>query len=430
MKRIAIFIVLCVLAAAGVVGVQAWGWRERKLKEGERIRAQSEAEQAAAGRLGLKTEPLPPDPLERRLALDEVLRLRPDRRFLLAARELAGAEVSARFSDRRWILSLGEREIGRVAELPDFAELMNALAPLAREWVAANKVTGKAPRIRAVRGHKEAFAAIREAQTRWSRNDHGAAVLHDAASAAAALILQVPRAFDADDHLDAHAVALCAADAAAGADIRGQQAVLALALGYAGAARALAPAKDEPTLHAFVTLDRRKLADAARSKDANPGDRHLLLRWLMQDGNEQALRRWIGAARDNEHVSVPAVGQLLLHADLQVVAAASEALPALAVAELESVRATAPRDAELLIVLMGAQRSALQTLANNEDLRARLATDLRQADTTYEGPLWRGADASAWYAAATAAAQVKVPSARARRSARRLPSSDTARMTS
>ena len=404
MKRFALFIALCILAAAGVVGVQAWGWRERKLKEDERNRAQSEVEQAAAGRLGLKMQPLPPDPLERRLALDDALRLRPDRRFLLAARELAGAEVAARFSDRRWIFSLGEREIGRVTELPDFAELMNALAPLAREWVATAKVTGKAPRIRAVRGHKEAFAAIREAQTRWSRGDHGAAVLHDAASAAAALMLQVPRAFDADDHLDAHAIALCAADAAAGTDVHGQQAVLALALGYAGAARALAPAKDEPTLHAFVTLDRRKLADAARRKDANAGDRHLLLRWLMEDANEQALRRWIGAARDNEHVSVPAVGQILLDADLQVVAAASEALQALAVAELESVRATAPRDAELLIVLMSAQRSALQTLANNEDLRARLAADLRQADTTYEGPLWRGADTSAWYAAATAAA--------------------------
>ena len=272
MKRIALFMALCILAAAVAVGVHAWGWRERKLQEDERTRAQSEAEQAAAGRLGLKTQPLPPDPLERRLALDEALRLRPDRRFLLAARELAGAEVAVRFSDRRWILSLGEREIGRVSELPDFPELMNALAPLAREWVAAAKVTGKAPRIRAVRGHKEAFAAIREAQARWSRGDHGAAVLHDAASAAAALMLQVPRAFDADDHLDAHAIALCAADAAAGADARAQQTVLALALGYAGAARALAPAKDEPALHAFVTLDRSKLADAAQRKDANAGD--------------------------------------------------------------------------------------------------------------------------------------------------------------
>ncbi len=286
--------------------------------------------------------------------------------------------------------------------MPDFAELMKALAPLAREWVATAKVTGKSPRIRAVRGHKEAFAAIREAQTKWSRGDHGGAVLHDAASAAAALMLQLPRALDADDRLDAHAIALCAADAAAGADVRNEQAVLALALGYAGAARTLASA-EESALHAFVTLDRRKLADLARRKDANAGDRHLLLRWLMQDGNEQALLRFIAAAHNGEHISVPAVGQLLLDADLQIVAAASDALPALVLAELENVRATAPTDGELVRTLMSARNSALQDLPNGEDLRARLATDLQQADSTYAGPLWRGADTSAWYAAAIAA---------------------------
>jgi len=70
MKRIAIFIVLCSSPPRGLLASRH-GWRERKLKEDERIRAQSEAEQAAAGRLGLKTQPLPPDPLERRLALDE-----------------------------------------------------------------------------------------------------------------------------------------------------------------------------------------------------------------------------------------------------------------------------------------------------------------------------------------------------------------------
>src|SRR2546430_9301995 len=213
----------------------------------------------------------------------------------------------------------------------------------------------------------------------------------------------VPRAFDGGDRLDAHAIALSAADAAAGADVRGQQAVLALALGYAGAARALAPKDDEPALHAFVTLDRRKLAEAARRKDANAGDRHLLLRWLMQDANEQALLRFIGAARDNEHISVPTVGQILLHGDLQVVAAASDALPALALAELERVRATAPTDVELVRTLMSARNSALQTLANNEDLRARLATDLGQADTAQEGPLWRGGGTSAREAPATPA---------------------------
>src|SRR5437660_517580 len=287
MKRIALFVVLCVLAAAVAVGVQAWRWRERKLKEDERNGEESAAENTAAGRLGLKTPPLPPHPLDRRVALDDALRLEPDRRFLLAARELAGADVAAGFSDGRWILSLGQREFARVAELPDFPELMKALAPLARDWVAAAKVTGKPSRIRALRGHKEAFTAIREAQTRWSRGEHGVAVLHDAASGAAALMLLVPRAFDGDH---------------------------------------------------------------------------------------------------------------------QIGAAASDALPALALAELENVRPTAPRDVELVKTLMSAHQSALQNLANNEDLRARLAADLRQADTLYEGPLWRGADTSAWYAAATSAA--------------------------
>jgi len=404
MKRLALFLALCIIGSAVAVGFQAWRWRERKLKEEEKSREQSATENAAAGRLGLKTQPLPAQPLERRRALDDALQLNPDRRFLLAARELAGAEIAARFSDGRWVLSASGRDFARVAELPDFAELMNGLVPLARDWVAAAKVTGKAPRIRALRGHKEAFAAVREAQTRWSKGDHGAAVLHDAASAAAALMLQLPRAFDADDRLDAHAIALCAADAAAGADVRGQQAVLALALGYAGAARSLAPAQEEPALHALLMLDRRKLADAARRKEANAGERHLLLRWLMQDANEPALRRFVETARDNEHISVPNVGQLLLDGDLQVVAAASEALPALAMADLESIRATAPTDGELVPALMAGQQSALQNMANNEDLRARLASDLRQVDTTLQGPLWRGADTSAWYAAATASA--------------------------
>src|SRR5207302_9815609 len=225
----------------------------RKLKEDARNSEESAAENTAAGRLGLKTPPLPPHPLDRRVALDDALRLEPDRRFLLAARELAGADVAARFSDGRWILSLGQREFARVAELPDFAELMKALAPLARDWVATAKVTGKSPRIRAVRGHKEAFAAIREAQTKWSRGDHGGAVLHDAASAAAALMLQLPRAFDADDRLDAHAIAPCAADAAAGADARDEPAVLALALADAGAVRALRLTHDASAPHAVVT---------------------------------------------------------------------------------------------------------------------------------------------------------------------------------
>src|SRR5256714_6433529 len=322
MKYVALVIGLCVLAAAAMAGSQVWQWRERKLKESERIAEQKAAETDAAVRLGLKTGSLPPHPFDRRSALDDALRLRPDRRFLLAAQELAGADVATRFSEGQWIVSVGNRDVARVAELPDFPELLKALAPLAKEWVAAAKVSGKATRVRALRGHQEGFGAVREAQGRWSRGDHGAAVLHDAASAAAALVLELPRTFDADDRLHAHAIALCAADAAAGAEVRGQQAGLALALGYAGAARALVPAQEEPALHAFLTLDRRRLAGTSGRRGASAGDRHLLLRWLMQDANEQTVRGWIAAARDDEHVSLPSVGQLLLDRDLQVLAAA------------------------------------------------------------------------------------------------------------
>src|SRR5438477_10560115 len=405
MKYVALVIGLCALAAAAAAGSQVWQWRNRQLKENERITEQKAAERDAAVRLGLKTGSLPSHPVGRRSALDGALRLRHDRRFLLAAQELAGADVATRFSEGHWIISLGNRDVARVAELPDFPELLKALAPLAKEWVAKAKVSGKASRVRALRGQKEAFGAVREAQTRWSRGDRGAAVLHDAASAAAALVLQLPRTFDADDRLDGHAIALCAADAAAGADVRGEQAVRALALGYAGAARALVPPQEEPALHAFLTLDRRRLADASGRRGAGAGDRHLLLRWLMQDANEQAVRGWFAAARDDEHVSIPAVGQLLLDGDLQVVATASETLPDLAVAELEGVRTTAPTDTDLLVALTSAQRSALQNLAGHEDVRPRLAADLRQAaDTGNEGPLWRGTDTAAWYAAAVAAA--------------------------
>src|SRR5204862_6356858 len=191
----------------------------------------------------------------------------------------------------------------------------------------------------------------------------------------AALMHQLPRAFDADERLDAHAIALSAADAAAGAGVRGQRAALALALGYFGAARALAPAEEEPALHAFLAPDRRKLAEAARRKDANAGDRHLFFRWLMQDADEKALLRFIGAARDNEHVSIPSVGQFLIDTDLQAVAAAGHALPSPALAVLENVRPTAPTDVDPLRTLMTARNSALQTLSNYEDLQVRIAAD-------------------------------------------------------
>src|SRR5436853_6407177 len=104
MKYLALVIGLCVLAAATAAGSQVWQWRERKLKENERLAEQKTAETDAAVKLGLKTGSLPPHPVDRRSALDEALGLRPDRRFLLAAQELAGADVATRFPEGQRIL--------------------------------------------------------------------------------------------------------------------------------------------------------------------------------------------------------------------------------------------------------------------------------------------------------------------------------------
>jgi len=235
---------------------------------------------------------------------------------------------------------------------------MKALAPLARDWVATAKVTGKASRIRALRGHKEAFTAIREAQTRWSRGEHGAAVLHDAASGAATLMLLVPRAFDADDRLDAHAIALSAADAAAGADVRGQQAVLALALDTrARRARLPMPRTSRRSMRSSLSIG----ASSPRQRDARGQRRRSASAPSLGDAgcNEQGLLRFIGATRDNEHISVPSMGLFLLDGDLQIVAAASDALPAWHPRSWKTC-ADAPRDVELVKILMSAQQSALQ----------------------------------------------------------------------
>src|SRR5258707_6269244 len=89
MKRLAILLFVCALAAAGAIGSQAWQWRERKLRDDARNQERSAAENAAAGRLGLKTLPLPPHPLDRRAALQDGLRLGPHPPVLPPGRELA-----------------------------------------------------------------------------------------------------------------------------------------------------------------------------------------------------------------------------------------------------------------------------------------------------------------------------------------------------
>src|SRR4051812_46055172 len=95
------------------------------------VQRQNEAVQAP---IASEPPPFPLDPFQRRAAIADSMRLRPDRRFLLAAQEIgrltadsAVAEPQARFDGSKWILSLGDAQIGTFPELPDYGDLMRPL---------------------------------------------------------------------------------------------------------------------------------------------------------------------------------------------------------------------------------------------------------------------------------------------------------------
>jgi len=75
------------------------------------------------------------------------------------------------------------------------------------------------------------------------------------------------------------------------------------------------------------------------------------------------------------------------------------------VAELEGVQTTAPTDTDLLIATgERAEIGAAEPRRPRRCAAASCGRSRQAADTGNEGPLWRGADTAAWYAAAVASA--------------------------
>jgi len=111
---------------------------------------------------------LPLDPFQRRAALDEAYRLKPDHRILLAVEAvqrffLAGAPGTATAvrEGEGWRIRLGPTEVGRLSDLPDFQQallLLDAFAKrLARDASStpassfASSVANPCPRRRLLR---------------------------------------------------------------------------------------------------------------------------------------------------------------------------------------------------------------------------------------------------------------------------------------
>jgi hypothetical protein len=253
-----------------------------------------EAKRAEAARLNARFDartadmrsPLPLDPYARRAALAEQTRLRPDARFMAAAGQLTGGVVVAEFSGGRWKLASAKgTPIGSVSELPSFAELMGVLVPLARAQPAA--LGEAAAPGAALQWEPEARTGLAPALKVYTQT-RDATALHDAARDAASLVFYRLDSLQVDDDLAAHAMALVALDEAGGKAItKGEEALLAAALGYGGEARKLAASlPNDKALSLYLSKNRDGLREAAETVQAGHQDRYLWVRWLIQEGDE------------------------------------------------------------------------------------------------------------------------------------------------
>jgi hypothetical protein len=351
---------------------------------------------------------LPRDPLARQAAVESLLRLRPDRRFLLAAAEVAGAaSAEPRYENGRWMVTVAGKEVGSVSELPDFGEMLEVLLPLARTRTAAENLQGPpATGGRALRNEEESLPALRAAQKSWSAGPHTRAALHQAAAAAAALAFYMVDLQEVADGLAAHALALAALDAAAGNDARGIEAVVAAALDYDRAAEELLrEVQGEDALKHFLSRDVAQLEKDGRLPDATPADRYLHLRLLVQLDDLDGVARWLEDAPPDERLSTAAVGQVARQRDMQAFGPAVFALPALIGARVESASLEA-RGGPFAEALAAASSSAAVTLRLDKDIDLpwRIARAARKLDAGAAGPLLRASDAGDFFIASLAAA--------------------------
>jgi hypothetical protein len=190
-------------------------------------------------------------------------RLRPDRRMVLAIAEIRrlarvpDSTVSVQFATGGWSVRCGSRELGKLSELPDFAEMLDMLTEWARTQAWARGWSGNTgpdrPDLVRALDKLDAPAALREADRAWTAGSRDAALFRDAAHAYALLALETPDWAGSADAIAARALATLAYARALGAeDPKREACMLAEAMGYSAAARTWArqlPASDPLRLY-------------------------------------------------------------------------------------------------------------------------------------------------------------------------------------
>src|SRR5467141_1343530 len=341
-----------IAALLSLLAVFAWRARSCQTQIEEKRRAAAQHEARFVARTAAEPSPLPLDPYARRAAMADALRLRPDRRFLLATaqiQQLTGSPAStaeARFEGGRWRLTAGPDSLGDLPDLPDYPELMRPLVALAQKRLLAAPLQGTAAlgRDEALQWEPDARAALPAQLERWNGGQRTAATLHLAARAAAALCFYEVDALETDDALASRAIALVALDIAAGkAQTAGEQAVLASALGYARAARELgARLGGDSSLRYFLAGDDARLRENAFLREAGAPDRYLRLRRALQRHDEDDANKFLDSHQGTERLDLAVLMLLLRERRMEHIAPVAFALPVFVLAAAEGVPVRAP----------------------------------------------------------------------------------------
>jgi hypothetical protein len=398
--RTAQLVILAVL-----LGVFGWRVRSCQAQVEAKRRAAEEHEARFLAQTAAEPSPLPLDPYVRRAAMADALRLRPDRRFLLASNQIqqltGGSPVAAvaRFEGGKWKLTAGAEQLGEVPELPDYPDLMRPLVAFAKRRLAASPLSGTdSPAADGpLQWEPEARETLPAELARWSGGQHTPATLHKAARAASSLCFYLVDLLETDDELAAKAIALVALDIAAGkAQTGSEEAVLASALGYVRASRALgARLQGESSLRFFLAGDDAHLRERAVLREAGAPDRYLRLRRALQRQDEDDANRFLDSYHGTERLELAVLALLLQEQHMENFAPVAFALPVLVLAAAEGVPVKVPpQDSQSDTVELSVEAAAVALHVDPETLSPRLEEALKRRD-----PDTRGYLKAAWLSA-------------------------------
>jgi hypothetical protein len=369
------------LAAMVAILLAAGSCKERKTASAT---ASVPAVPASAGPSALA--PLPSSPIERRKMLAATYRPGPDRRVLRALRDVqrivTGKEVAedakAVFDGKVWIVTIADREVARLSEIPTFDESLAAAVALAKESEKARPLelggpaTPSSPE-RALPFDEKAFELAVAAQDAWAKAPTRGA-LHDAARALVAMAMQMTDEMQLADDVPARALAVVAIDKAlGGGPTASLEIMLATALGYRASAIKIAasiPAADPN--RQYVLRDDAALAAAAKAPNAPEWTRYLWYRRILVNNDHPGEVSFRLVAFPDSGLSLPLLGHRRYVDDLAVQRDASLVFPPAVL--LATGRAAGAPDA-VKVATKVSPKQTTSPAATGGTIRAALAAD-------------------------------------------------------